>query len=67
VAIDYDNIKYFQQYAGRGFKIEYLILVTSQFGPRPVSVLAYGHAEGKRYPTDDELLKKVEELRKKAE
>ncbi len=41
------------------------MLVTSQFGPRLVNVLAYGQQKGKKYPTDAELLKKIEERRKK--
>jgi len=65
VAIDYDNLQYFQQYLQPDFEAEYLILVTSQFGPRLVSVLAYGKEKGKRYPTDEELLMQVQEQRRK--
>jgi len=66
VAIDYDNLQYFRDYAQPGFEMEYLVLVTSQFGPRLVNVLAYGHEKGKRYPTDAEILKLIEEQRQKA-
>ncbi|MBI5506152.1 MAG: hypothetical protein HY899_15260 [Deltaproteobacteria bacterium] len=65
VAIDYDNLKYFQKYLQPGFTAEYLILVTSQFGDRRVNVFAYGHEEGKHYPTDEELLSQIEERRAK--
>jgi sugar lactone lactonase YvrE len=65
VAIDYDNLQYFQQYTQPGFQMEYLVFVTSQFGDRRVNVLAYGQEKGKAYPTDAELLKQIEERRKK--
>ena len=65
VAIDYEDALYFQDYAEADFQIEYLILVTSQFGPRLVNVLAYGHEKGKTYPTDEDLLKAIDARRKK--
>jgi DNA-binding beta-propeller fold protein YncE len=65
VAIDYDNLQYFQKYVQPGFQTEYLVFVTSQFGDRRVNVLAYGKEQGKEYPTDAELLKQIEERRKK--
>jgi DNA-binding beta-propeller fold protein YncE len=64
VAIDYDNIPYFQQYVEPGFQVQYLVLVTSQFGSHLVNVLAFGRQKGEQYPTDDELLKQIEEKRK---
>lgn len=65
VALDYDNLEYFRDYVNAGFQAEYLVLVTSQFGPNAVSVLAYGYEKGKTYPTDEELLEQLEEQRKK--
>ena len=65
VTIDYDNLQYFQKYLAPGFQAEYLVLVTSQFGDRRVNVLAYGRDKGKDYPTDADLLKQLEERRKK--
>jgi DNA-binding beta-propeller fold protein YncE len=56
VTIDHHNLRYFQQYLHPDFQAEYLVLVTSQFGPRLVNVFAYGRQKGKRYPTDAELL-----------
>jgi DNA-binding beta-propeller fold protein YncE len=44
VAIDYDHIKYFQKYAAPGFSLDYLILVTSQYGERKVNVYGFGHS-----------------------
>jgi hypothetical protein len=65
VAIDYDNVPLFQKYADPGFQIEYLVIVTSQFGTRMVNVLGYGQEKGGKYPTEAELLKQIEEKRKK--
>ena len=65
VTIDYDNLSYFQQFVEPGFQVDYLVVVTSQFGPHLVNVLAYGKQKGERYPTDEELLKQIEERRKK--
>ncbi|MFZ5997484.1 MAG: hypothetical protein ACOYW7_08355, partial [Nitrospirota bacterium] len=59
--IDYDNVRYFQKYADPNFTIEYLILVTSQFGDRMVNVYGFGKERGRRYPTDEELKKLIEE------
>ncbi len=41
VAIDYDNVGYFQQYVFEAFELEYLIYVTNQFGPDKISVYGY--------------------------
>ena len=65
VYIDYDNIHYFQQYADPNFTIEYLVLVTSQFGPRLVNIYAYGREQGRTYPLDEELMEKTQEKLKK--
>lgn len=64
VSIDYDNLQYFQQYVEPGFQVEHLIFVTSQFGERRVNVFAYGRQKGKKYPTDEEILKLIDERRK---
>ena len=39
--------------------------MTSQFGERRVNVFAYGQEKGGAYPTDAELLKEIDERRKK--
>lgn len=41
VAIDYDNVKYFEDLVAPGHEIEYLILVSSQYGPHKVSVYGF--------------------------
>ncbi len=65
VSIDYDNIEYFQQYADPKFKIEHLIIVTSQFGERLVNIYGFGTEEGRTYPTESELADKAKEKIKK--
>jgi sugar lactone lactonase YvrE len=42
VKVDYEDVGLFQKKAAPGFKIEYLILVTSQFGGHKVSVYGFG-------------------------
>ncbi len=66
VAIDYDNLKYFEKYIDPNFEAEYLVLVTAQFGQRLVNVYAFGKERGKRYPTDEELRKELEQKRQQA-
>ncbi len=41
VVIDYDNVDLFADRVVPGYKIEYLVIVTSQFGPNKVSVFGY--------------------------
>jgi DNA-binding beta-propeller fold protein YncE len=41
IAIDYDNVGLFQQYAAPGFKLEYVVLVVNQLGPNKVSVYGF--------------------------
>ncbi|HJQ98569.1 MAG TPA: 6-bladed beta-propeller [Candidatus Polarisedimenticolaceae bacterium] len=67
VTIDYDNLSYFRDHVASGFVPEYLILVTNQLGPRSVTVLAFGHEKGKGYPSDEDLLRKMEEEKRKAQ
>lgn len=66
VAIDYDNVALFQGFAEPGFRIEYLVLVVSQFGERRVNVFGYGRQDGMEYPTEEELLRRIQERREKA-
>ncbi len=65
VAIDEQNVGYFRSYAAPEFEIEYLVLVTSQFGDRKVSVYGFGHEKGKHYPTEEELRKEIDEKRRR--
>lgn len=41
LAVDRDNVSLFQKYVAPGFKLEYIILVTNQVGPRKVSVYGF--------------------------
>ncbi len=66
VIVDYDNMEYFRQYVQPNFEMENLVIVTSQLGSHLVSVFAYGREKGKKYPTDAEILKSLEELKQKA-
>jgi DNA-binding beta-propeller fold protein YncE len=43
VTIDYDHTELFAAHAAPGFQIEYLVIVTSQYGDRKVSVFGFGH------------------------
>ncbi len=49
IAFDYDNLEYFQRYAAPGFKLEYVVLVASQFGINKVVVFGFGKMEGMDY------------------
>ena len=49
VTIDYDNIAAFRRFADPNFKIDYLILVASQFGPNKVDIFAFGQMKGMDY------------------
>lgn len=45
VVVDRDAVDLFREYAAPGFRVEYVVLVASQFGPRKVSVFGFGEAE----------------------
>jgi DNA-binding beta-propeller fold protein YncE len=51
IIVDYDNVKYFEQYAVRGAKIEFLVLVSNQYGPNKISVYGFG-----RFPMQAQAL-----------
>jgi DNA-binding beta-propeller fold protein YncE len=42
IVIDYDNVELFQNYAVQGANIEFLVLVSNQFGPHKISVYGFG-------------------------
>jgi YVTN family beta-propeller protein len=67
VAIHYEGVSHFRDLVEPGFTAEYLVLVTSQFGSPSVHVFVYGHEEGKQYPTNEELLRRIEEQARPAE
>lgn len=42
IVLDYDNAALFERYAVKGAKIEFLVLVSNQYGPNKVSVYGFG-------------------------
>ncbi len=46
IVIDYDNVGLFKKYAAPDFEVEYLIIVTSQYGKRLVNIFGFGHKKG---------------------
>ncbi|MES9991771.1 MAG: 6-bladed beta-propeller [Candidatus Thiodiazotropha sp.] len=52
VVIDYDNVPYFQQYVAPEFKLDYIILVASQYGKGKVNAFGFGHMDGMDYSTN---------------
>jgi len=42
IVVDYDNVEFFQKYAVQGASIEFLVLVSNQYGPNKVSVYGFG-------------------------
>lgn len=45
VIVDYDHLKFFQKYVDPGFKLNYLIIVSNQYGPDKINI--YGAVENK--------------------
>lgn len=43
VALDYDDVPFFEHYASPKFKVEHLVIVINQIGPHKVSVYGFGH------------------------
>lgn len=52
VSIDYEHVDQFRPYADANFQVEYLLLVTSQFGPNKVDVYGFGRMRDMEYPAD---------------
>ena len=46
VKIDYDNVRYFDEYIAPDFEVEYLVLVASQYGVNKVTVFGFGSYRG---------------------
>ena len=42
IVVDYENVEFFQKYAVQGADIEFLVLVSNQYGPNKISVYGYG-------------------------
>lgn len=52
IEIDYANARLFQHFAHPDFKLEYIILVSSQFGINKVNVYGFGKMKDMDYATD---------------
>ncbi len=52
VRIDYDNVDLFRKYAVDGAELEFLVLVTNQFGPHKVAVYGFGKFPGITRPQE---------------
>ena len=57
IVLDYDNIEVFKQYAVEGADIEFLVLVSNQYGPNKVSVYGFG-----RFPLNGKITEKPREF-----
>ncbi|MHC4543227.1 MAG: NHL repeat-containing protein [Planctomycetota bacterium] len=57
VVLDYDNVEYFQKYAVEGAQLEFLVIVTNQYGPHKVSVFGFGS-----FPLQE---KEIEDVKKR--
>jgi DNA-binding beta-propeller fold protein YncE len=54
ITIDYDNVDLFRDYFAEGAKIEFLVLVSNQFGPNLISVYGFGDFPEPAEPTQPE-------------
>ncbi|MBU0768538.1 MAG: 6-bladed beta-propeller [Proteobacteria bacterium] len=66
VHIDYDNVKYFEKYADKDFKLKYLLYVGNMFGNRKLNVYGYGdwvgqELSGDQIKADDKAKEKKKE------
>jgi hypothetical protein len=50
ISIDYEAAAFFQSYAEPGFLLDYVILVTNQYGPNKVNVYGFGKMQDMLYP-----------------
>lgn len=48
VILDYDNVEFFKQYAVEGSDIDFLVLVSNQYGLNKISIYGFG-----RFPSQD--------------
>ena len=53
ISIDYESVSFFQAYAEPKFKLEYVLLVSSQFGVNKINVFGFGRMEGMEYSNSD--------------
>jgi DNA-binding beta-propeller fold protein YncE len=46
IILDYDHIEMFRKYAVPGAEIEFLVLISNQFGPSKINIYAFGNFPG---------------------
>ena len=46
IDLNYDDVELFQKYAVKGAQIEFLVIVTNQYGPHKVSIYGFGNFPG---------------------
>lgn len=57
IILDYNNIEYFRRYAVEGANIEFLVLVSNQYGPNKISVYGFGS-----FPVNGRITNKQQEF-----
>lgn len=53
ISINYESIDFFQGFAHPKFKLEYVVLVSSQFGVNKINIFGFGRMEGMEYSNSD--------------
>jgi len=62
IVLDYDNVELFQQYAVEGADIEFLVLVSNQYGLNKISVYGFG-----RFPVQEKAIEQARMFAQKPE
>jgi DNA-binding beta-propeller fold protein YncE len=57
IVLDYNNIEYFKQYAATGANLEFLVIVTNQYGLNKVSVYGFGS-----FPSSGGVIEKPQQV-----
>jgi len=57
IVLDYDNVELFKQYAVEGANIEFLVLVSNQYGLNKISVYGFGS-----FPTQETVIAEAQKL-----
>ncbi len=53
IHVSRNNLEYFQSYADKNFRINYLVYVGNQFGPRKISIYGFGDWTGDALPSPE--------------
>ncbi len=62
IILDYDNVELFQQYAVEGADIEFLVLVSNQYGLNKINVYGFG-----RFPVQEKAIEQARMFAQKPE